>query len=100
DAWRADYPLSRRKLRLGIQLARRRRPEAGPPQGFGQGLGRHELEPIRNQRVHGLVQSRRDPSFNGTESWNRNSRAGGRASGVLQHRQRYPVERIAAEAWL
>ena len=58
-AGRADRPLPGRELRLGLQLARRRRPEGPAADGARSRVEHARVEPVRHQRLHRLVRAGR-----------------------------------------
>ena len=55
--WRARHALSRREFRVGLQLAGRRRTEETAARRSGAGLELARNQPVRDQRVHRLVQA-------------------------------------------
>ena len=99
-AWRPDRPVSGRKLRVGLQLARWRGTEGRAADGARAGVELDRDQPVRHKRVRRLVPAGRHRAAARHELRHRHCGDGGGLRRVLQCRARDEVERAATVARL
>ena len=99
-ARRADRPLSGRQLRLGLQLAGRRRAEGAAADRPRAGVEFDGIEPVRHQRIRRVVPSDRERTAARPQFRHRLGGNGGGAGRILQRRAWDEMERAASIARL
>ena len=97
---RAGHAVSRRQLRVRLQLARWRRAQGGAADRPGARVELARDQPVRDQRVHRVVPRRRHRAAARLQPGHRHAGDGHRLRRVLQRREGHEVERAAAVARL